>query len=44
MVVNKSTQPDGLKMLTNLKKKDKVEGKYTVTDAGLYVALELVKK
>ena len=30
--------------LSNLKKKDKVEGKYTVTDAGLYIALELVKK
>jgi hypothetical protein len=44
VVVNESTQPDGLKTLTNLKKKDKVEGKYTVTDAGLYVALELVKK
>ena len=44
VIVNESTQPDGLKTLTNLKKKDKVEGKYTVTDAGLYIALELMKK
>ena len=44
VIVNDKTQPDGLKILGNLKKKDKVEGKYTVTDKGLYLALELVKK
>ena len=44
VIVNEKTQPDGLKTLANLKKKDKVEGKYNVTDAGLYMALELVKK
>ena len=44
VIVNEKTQPHGLKTLSNLKKKDKVEGKYTVTDAGLYIALELVKK
>ena len=44
VIVNNKTQPDGLKILENLKKKDKVEGKYTVTDKGLYIALELVKK
>ena len=44
VIVNEKTQPDGLKILGNLKKKDKVEGKYTVTDKGLYIALELVKK
>ena len=44
VIVNDKTQPDGLKILGNLKKKDKVEGKYTVTDKGLYIALELVKK
>ncbi len=44
VIVNEKTQPDGLKTLANLNKKDKVEGKYTVTDAGLYIALELVKK
>lgn len=44
VIVNEETQPDGLKTLANLKKKDKVEGKYTVTDAGLYIALELMKK
>jgi hypothetical protein len=27
-----------------VKKKDKVKGKYTVTGAGLYIALELIKK
>ena len=43
VIVNEKTQPDGLKILGNLKKKDKVEGKYTVTDKGLYVALELMK-
>ena len=44
VIVNDKTQPDGLKILENLKKKDKVEGKYTVTGKGLYIALELVKK
>ena len=44
VIVNDKTQPDGLKILGNLKKKDKVEGKYTVTEKGLYIALELVKK
>jgi hypothetical protein len=44
VIVNEKTQPDGLKTLSNLKKKDKIEGKYTVTDAGLYIALELTKK
>ena len=44
VTVNAETKPDGLKTLASLKKKDKVEGKYTVTDAGLYIALELVKK
>ena len=44
VIVNDKTQPDGVKILGNLKKKDKVEGKYTVTDKGLYVALELIKK
>ena len=44
VIVNEKTKPDGLKTLANLNKKDKVEGKYTVTDAGLYIALELVKK
>jgi hypothetical protein len=44
VIVNEKTMPDGLKVLGNLKKKDKVEGKYTVTGAGLYIALELMKK
>ena len=44
VIVNDKTQPDGLKTLENLKKKDEVEGKYTVTDKGLYLALEFVKK
>ena len=44
VIVNNKTQPDGLKILESLKKKDKVEGKYTVTDKGLYIALELIKK
>ena len=43
VIVNDKTKPDGVKILGNLKKKDKVEGKYTVTDKGLYVALELMK-
>lgn len=44
VIVNEKTQPDGLKILDDLKKKDEVEGKYTVTDKGLYIALELIKK
>ena len=44
VIGNDKTQPDGVKILGNLKKKDKIEGKYTVTDKGLYIALELVKK
>ena len=44
VIVNDKTQPDGVKILGNLKKKDKVEGKYTVTGKGVYIALELVKK
>jgi len=44
VIVNEKTKPDGLKILGDLKKKDKVEGKYTVTGAGLYIALELMKK
>jgi hypothetical protein len=42
--VNEKTKPDGLKILNTLKKKDLVEGRYTVTGAGLYIALELMKK
>ncbi len=44
VIVNAETKPDGLETIAGLKKKDKVEGKYTVTSAGLYIALELVKK
>ncbi len=44
VIVTEKTKPDGLKTLGDLKKKDKVEGKYTVTGAGLYIALELMKK
>lgn len=44
VIVNEKTNPDGLQTLGNLKKKDKVEGKYTITGAGLYIALELMKK
>ena len=44
VIVNAETKPDGLEVLKGLKKKDKVEGKYTVTGAGLYIALELIKK
>ena len=44
VIVNEKTQPNGLKTLARLKKKDKVEGKYTVSSIGLYIALELVKK
>lgn len=44
VIVNAETQPVGLKTITSLKKRDKVAGQYTVTDAGLYIALELVKK
>ena len=44
VIVNEKTKPDGLKILNTLKKKDMVEGRYTVTGAGLYTALELMKK
>lgn len=44
VIVNAETKPGGLEILQGLKKKDKVEGKYTVTNKGLYIALELVKK
>ena len=44
VIVNEKTKPDGLKTLENLKKKDKVQGEYTVTSAGLYIALELMEK
>jgi hypothetical protein len=44
VIVNEKTKPDGLKILKTLKKKDRVEGRYTVTGAGLYIALELMKK
>ena len=44
VIVNEKTKPDGFKILNTLKKKDSVEGRYTVTGAGLYVALELMKK
>jgi hypothetical protein len=44
IIVNEKTKPDGLKILNILKKKDRVEGRYTVTGAGLYIALELIKK
>ncbi len=44
VIINEDTKPTGLNILNDLKKKDKVEGKYTVTDAGLYIALELKKK
>jgi hypothetical protein len=42
--VNEKTKPNGLKILGTLKKKNRVEGRYTETDAGLYTALELMKK
>ena len=44
VIVNAETKPDGLEILKGLKKKDKVEGKYSLTNKGLYIALELVKK
>ena len=44
ILVNEKTKPNGLKILNTLKKKDRVEGRYTVTGAGLYIALELMKK
>ena len=42
--MNEKTKPDGLKTLENLKKKNKIEGAYFVTDAGLYIAVKLEKK
>ena len=44
VIVNEKTNPDGLKILNTLKKNDRVEGRYTVTGAGLYIAVELMKK
>ena len=44
VIVNEKTQPNGLKTLARLKKKDKVESEYAVSSVGLYIALELVKK
>ena len=44
VIVNEKTKPDGLKIMETLKKKDRVEGKYTVTSAGLYIALVLMGK
>lgn len=44
VIVNAETKPDGLEIFKGLKKKDKVEGKYSLTNKGLYIALELVKK
>ena len=44
VIVNEKTKPDGLKIFNTLKKKDRVEGRYTVTGTGLYIALELMKK
>ena len=40
VIVNEK-KPDGLKTLEILKKKNKVEGAYVVTDAGLYIAVKL---
>ena len=44
VIVNEKTNPDGLKILNTLKKNDRVEGRYTVTGAGLYIAVELMGK
>ncbi|MBC8283995.1 MAG: hypothetical protein H8E32_09295 [Nitrospinae bacterium] len=44
VIVNEKTQPDGLKTLEILKKKDQIKGAYTVNDKGLYIAVELMKK
>ena len=44
VIVNAETKPDGLEILKGLEKNDKVEGKYTLTNKGLYIALEVVKK
>ena len=44
VIVNEKIKPDGLKNLENLKKKNKVEGAYVLTDAGLYIAVKLEKK
>ena len=40
VIVNEKTNPDGLKILNTLKKKDRLEGRYTATGAGLYVVVE----
>ena len=44
VIVNGKTKPDGLKILNTLKKKDRLEARYTVTGAGLYFAVELMEK
>ena len=44
VIVNEKTNPDGLKILNTLKKNDRVEGRYTVTGTGLYIAVELMGK
>ena len=44
VIVNEKTRPDGLKTLEILKKNNKVEGAYVVTDSGLYIAVKLKKK
>ena len=44
VIVNEKTKPNGLKILGTLRKKDRVKGRYTLTGAGLYTALELMKK
>jgi hypothetical protein len=42
VIVNEKTKPDRLKILDTLKKKDRAEGRYTVTSAGLYIALDFM--
>ena len=44
VIVNQKTKPNGFEILNTLKKKDIVEGRYIVTGASLYIALELMKK
>jgi hypothetical protein len=44
VTVTEISKPDGLKILEKLKKKDKVEGNYTVKGVGLFIAVELMKK
>jgi hypothetical protein len=44
VIVNQKTKPNGFEILNTLKKKDMVEGRYTVRGLGLYIAVELIKK